>query len=182
MKGDGDPSCFTKIEDTGIPELQEWCHTLTVSSRERAARNFLIHLKTFANSVRSYVSDNGEITAADRLALREKFESAPQDDEDDEEDGMMYGGGWASSDDPILGGLDPYALAGLPHADLYSMNRPAPKVDTRGEAIGIMPRLTRVRMLKAAAPVLLDLNLLYRNSGKLSTNVSRTYRIVSETD
>lgn len=152
VKGDGDPSCFTKVEDTGIPELQEWCHTLTVSSRERAARNFLNHLKTFANSVRSYVSDSGKITAADRLALREKFESAQEDDEDDDMDGMMYGGGWASSDDAMLDGLDPYALAGLPHADLYSMNKPAPKVDARGEAIGITPRLTRVRISESRRP------------------------------
>lgn len=27
--------------DTGIPEIQEWCHQLTVSFRERAAKNFL---------------------------------------------------------------------------------------------------------------------------------------------
>lgn len=145
MKGDGDPSCFTKVEDTGVPELQKWCHTLTVSSRERAARNFLVHLKTFANSIKSYVSDNGDVTAADRLALREKFESTQEDDEDDNMDGMLYGGGWASSDD-LMDGLDPYALAGLPHANLYAMNKPAPKVDARGEAVGITPRLTRVRV------------------------------------
>ena len=56
VKGDGDPTCFTKADNTGIPELQKWCHHLTVSSRERAARNFLAHLKTFASSVKLYVA------------------------------------------------------------------------------------------------------------------------------
>ena len=38
VKGDGEPSCFSNVEDTGIPELQQWCHQLTIASRERAAR------------------------------------------------------------------------------------------------------------------------------------------------
>jgi hypothetical protein len=51
-KGDGDPTCFTDPADTGIPELQEWCQTLTVSARERSARNFFAQLQVFANQVR----------------------------------------------------------------------------------------------------------------------------------
>ncbi|KZT72577.1 hypothetical protein DAEQUDRAFT_685625 [Daedalea quercina L-15889] len=141
VKGDGDPSCFTKVDDTGVPELQNWCHTLTVASRERSARNFLIHLKTFANSVRSYVQDTGDVTAADRATMRDKWESMQEDYEDDAVDAMLYGGGWASSDP--MDGLDPYALAGLPRGNLYAMNRPAPKVDGRGEPVGISPRLKR---------------------------------------
>jgi len=43
----GEPICFSHANDTGIPALQGWCHTLIVSSRERATRSFLTHLKTF---------------------------------------------------------------------------------------------------------------------------------------
>ncbi|KAH9844070.1 Dynamin family-domain-containing protein [Rhodofomes roseus] len=144
VKGDGDPSCFCKVEDTGIPDLQKWCHRLTVASRERAARNFLNHLKTFANGVKSYVEGIGDVTAADRESMREKWESM-QDEDDDPMDGMHYGGGWASSD-PMddMDGLDPYALAGLPRANLYRMQEPAaPKVDKRGDPVGIVPRLVK---------------------------------------
>ncbi|KAL6302427.1 hypothetical protein BKA93DRAFT_737025 [Sparassis latifolia] len=77
VRGDGEPTCFSKLDDTGIPELQEWCHQLTVSSRERAARNFLAHLRTFVDSVRTYVQDSGDVTASDREAMRAKWESTP---------------------------------------------------------------------------------------------------------
>ena len=36
VKGDGEPSTFSNVEDTGIPKLQKWCHQLTLSSRDRA--------------------------------------------------------------------------------------------------------------------------------------------------
>src|SRR5271170_6191908 len=62
VRGDGDPSCFSNVKDTGIPDLQQWCHSLTVSSRERAARNFLSHLKTFATSIQTYVKGIGDVT------------------------------------------------------------------------------------------------------------------------
>jgi len=75
MKGDGHPSCFSKVEDTGILQVKTWCHQLTVSSRERAARNFLIHLKTFASSVQTYVQGIGDVTSKDRLAMQMEWES-----------------------------------------------------------------------------------------------------------
>ncbi|EPQ59276.1 hypothetical protein GLOTRDRAFT_136192 [Gloeophyllum trabeum ATCC 11539] len=127
VKGDGDPSCFSNMEHTGVPALQQWCHTLTVSSRERAARNFLMHLKTFANSVRTYMEGIGEVTEIDRATLREKWESTPQDD-----------------------GAGDFANAGFDLADLgelgalYSMNgKPAKKVDAYGEPTGVTPRLIK---------------------------------------
>lgn len=118
------------MEDTSIPALQDWCHKLTVSSRERAARNFLAHLKTFANSVRGYVQGIGDITAADRTLLREKWESAPQEDDN----GMD--GGW--------GGSDPFDLIDGLGNGMYSMNKPALKVDPYGERLGVTPRLVKV--------------------------------------
>ncbi|CAL1702209.1 unnamed protein product [Somion occarium] len=142
VKGDGDSTCFTNVQDTGVPELQEWCHTLTVSSRERAARNFLTHLKTFANSVRSYFQGIGDVTVGDRETLREKWESSMPDDMDDD-GASAYGGGWASSD-VDMPGLDLSDLTnGLFAAGLYSMNTKPEKVDEYGEAVGVTPRLIR---------------------------------------
>jgi hypothetical protein len=141
VEGDGEATCFSNLEDTSVPALQEWCHQLTISSRERAARNFLSHLKAFANSVRTYVQGIGDITAADRTLLREKWESSPQEDEDQMDPG--YGGGWASSDPFDLPGFA--NLAGGLGDDLYSMNKAAPKVDPYGEPVGVTPLLTKVR-------------------------------------
>ncbi|OCH93605.1 hypothetical protein OBBRIDRAFT_832536 [Obba rivulosa] len=142
VKGDGDPTCFSKVEHTGIPELQQWCHHLTVSSRERAARNFLTHLKTFANSVVTYVRGAVDVTAADREALRQKWESSMSDDEDDDGDSLILHDDWESSDPFDLAILD--ALA-HPHraAALYTMRKEPPKVDRHGELVGVTPRLMR---------------------------------------
>jgi hypothetical protein len=140
VKGDGEASCFSNLEDTSVPALQEWCHQLTVSSRERAARNFLSHLKTFANSVRAYVQGIGDVTAADRTLLREKWESSPQDDDEDMD--PEYDG-WADSDPYDLPGFA--NLAGGLGNGLYSLNKVAPKVDQYGEPAGVTPVLTKVR-------------------------------------
>ncbi|KAF8974240.1 hypothetical protein BDZ97DRAFT_1945601 [Flammula alnicola] len=130
VNGDGGASCFSNVEDTGIPELQKWCHQLTISSRERAARTFMMHIKAFAQSIQSYVQGIGDVTAVDREALREKWESQGFDQ------GEEYG---AASEDPldaILGGLG----AGL-GAGLYTMNKPVAKVDVYGQPTGVTPRL-----------------------------------------
>ncbi|OBZ77146.1 Nuclear GTPase SLIP-GC [Grifola frondosa] len=136
VKGDGDPTCFSKIEDTCIPELQEWCHQLTVSSRERAARNFLTHLKTFSNSVRIYVQGIGDVTQSDREAMREKWESSMAEDVPD-----FMDDGWDSSDpydDELLAALASYGGGGL-----FSMNKRQTKVDKYGEPVGVTPRLVK---------------------------------------
>ena len=145
VQGDGDPACFSKTEDTGIPAVQAWCHHLTVASRERAARNFLTHLRSFADSVKVYLEGIADVTVGDREALKEKWESSIADEDDNDSD--IYGAGWASSDDSLdLPGLamlaDPFG------GGLYSMNRSRkePKVDRFGELIGVTPRLVRVRI------------------------------------
>lgn len=141
VQGDGDPSCFSNVEDTGIPELQDWCHQLTVASRERAARNFLTHLKTFVYSVKVYLEGIGGVTEADREALREKWESSMGDDNGDD---LWNTFNCASSDDALdLPGLamlaNPFAAGGL-----YTMKHKDPKVNRFGELIGITPRLAKV--------------------------------------
>ncbi|KAJ6539274.1 hypothetical protein B0H19DRAFT_1178148 [Mycena capillaripes] len=122
VKGDGEPTCFSNVRDTGIPELQRWCHSLTKSSRERAAKTFLKHLGAFADDVKQYVAGIGEVTAADRESLREKWESGEQEAAEPIDD-----------DDPfaaILGG-----------GGLYTMPKSVPKLDRYGQPIGVTPRL-----------------------------------------
>lgn len=126
--------------------MQKWCHHLTVASRERAARNFLTHLKTFANSVKVYIEGVVGVTAADREALREKWESSEGAANDDDDSMNVFSAGWASSDDPFsdLPGLA--MLADPLGGGLYTMNRKAPKVDRFGELVGVTPRLVKVRL------------------------------------
>ncbi|KAL5508154.1 hypothetical protein ACEPAH_5772 [Sanghuangporus vaninii] len=101
VKGDGNPSCFSSIEDTGILDLQKWCHSLTINSRERAARNFRNQLRVFTTSIKSYIDSFAMVSGADREALRQKWESAhdealytmddyEDDGRDDESDGYDW--------------------------------------------------------------------------------------------
>ncbi|KAJ7498992.1 hypothetical protein FB451DRAFT_1347396 [Mycena latifolia] len=125
VKGDGEPACFSTVQDTSIPALQKWCHSLTKSSRERAARNFLAQLVTFATGVKQYVAGIGDVTAADRESLRAMWESGEQE---------VGPAGVLDDEDPfaaILGG----------GGGLYTMTKAVPKVDRYGNAIGITPRL-----------------------------------------
>ncbi|KAJ1303224.1 hypothetical protein OPQ81_011422 [Rhizoctonia solani] len=75
VKGDGGPNCFTNPEDTEIPALQEWCHKLTLSSRERSARALLHNLTTFLRSIKSYVDKMEGVNVADRQVLANLWES-----------------------------------------------------------------------------------------------------------
>jgi hypothetical protein len=129
VKGDGEATCFSNIEDTQIPLLQEWCHQLTFSSRQRSARAFFGHLKTFATSVETYVRGIGDVTEADRAALRNKWESSAANEED--------GNDWNADGDPFA------AILGGPRNNLYAM--PTPKVDAYGELTGVAPSLAKVR-------------------------------------
>lgn len=93
-----------------------------------------------------YVDGIGDVTAADRETLREKWESDPADDDEDDPDDPMaaFGSGWASSDD----GFDMPSLGAFadPLAGLYTMNNKEPKVDKFGEPVGITHRLCRVSL------------------------------------
>jgi hypothetical protein len=51
VTGDGEPVCFTDVNDTGIPALLEWTRQLTADSQERAARTFVERLSSFARQV-----------------------------------------------------------------------------------------------------------------------------------
>jgi hypothetical protein len=122
VKGDGEPTVFEDKQETGIPALQSWCHTLTDSSRLRAARNFIKHLKTFGQSVASYVTSINDVSVADRLNLKEKWAS------DEPEDPMAV--------DPDL-------------AEMLGM--PVPKARHTGGNKGIMHLLIEVRSCSSFA-------------------------------
>ncbi|KAH7922469.1 hypothetical protein BV22DRAFT_1106623 [Leucogyrophana mollusca] len=145
VKGDGEATCFSNVEDTGIPALQQWCHQLTVSSRERAARNFLSRLKAFSTSVRVYVEGIGDVTAVDREELREKWESTLQHDDGEQ----PYRRGWLDSDGYDSDGYDSDGYDGPDfeswiNARLLTMhNKPPVKVDPQGEPVGVTPRLIK---------------------------------------
>ncbi|KAF8531170.1 hypothetical protein JB92DRAFT_3105602 [Gautieria morchelliformis] len=136
VKGDGKPTCFTDVVNTGIPDLQEWCQSLTVSSRERAARTFLAHLHTFIASVMSYVKGITEVKETDRVALREMWQSQMEDNEEDdgEEEDMIDPFAWLRQDAWNM------AEDGTFHAKKKSQTH---KVNILGEPIGIIPRLTK---------------------------------------
>lgn len=74
VKGDGKPECFSQIEDTGVPDLQSWCHKITSPSRERSSRDFLTQIKLFAASVRDYVADSCDVVEQDRAVMRKKWQ------------------------------------------------------------------------------------------------------------
>ncbi|KAJ7638747.1 hypothetical protein FB45DRAFT_988699 [Roridomyces roridus] len=124
VKGDGAPSCFTNVRDTGIPEIQQWCHSLTKTSRERAAKHFVQHLAVFAQGVKQYINGIGDVTTADRETLRENWESGVQDlgEQLDDEDPFAH----------LLG-----------QSQLYTLPKVTPKVDQYGDESGITPRLVK---------------------------------------
>lgn len=151
-QGDGEPSCFSKVEDTGIPDLQKWCHQLTLSSRDRAARAFLTNLKTFANSVRQYLDNTAQITELDRATLKEKWESGAVHDPEDDPYGLGYDDDDDGYSDDGYGALGAFGRGGINAeidaimhgSSLYTMHRSVPKVDEYGQPIGIVPRLKKV--------------------------------------
>ncbi|KAF8589963.1 hypothetical protein K439DRAFT_1628171 [Ramaria rubella] len=133
VKGDGKPTCFTDVANTGIPALQEWCQTLTVSSRQRSARTFLTHLQSFIASVRSYVQGITEVKEEDRKALREQWETQMEEDDEDENEvdeifdpfSWLRHDAWNEAEDGT-----------------FLAKKKTPKVNMLGEPIGITPLLT----------------------------------------
>ncbi|KAJ3937366.1 MAG: hypothetical protein NXY57DRAFT_981850 [Lentinula lateritia] len=129
VKGDGEPTCFSDKASTGIPDLQAWCHTLTVASRTRAVKNFYDSLKTFATNINSFVSGIGGVTPEDRQALQDKWESE-MDDENEYE--YPYTSDSEVDDDPFTAFLNSRAE----YQGLIAMQR------DKKPSTGITPRLT----------------------------------------
>ncbi|KAG1886363.1 uncharacterized protein F5891DRAFT_1120509 [Suillus fuscotomentosus] len=129
MELDEDPSCFSNIADTGVPALQKWCHRLAVGNQHRAAKQYHLQLKMFANSVRVYTDGISDAIVADSKALREKWESV-----EGGQGPILYDVGMKANhfDIPGLKGFNP------------TMNNSSRlKVDPYGEPTGITPRLVK---------------------------------------
>ncbi|KAH6918038.1 hypothetical protein BKA70DRAFT_7014 [Coprinopsis sp. MPI-PUGE-AT-0042] len=67
---DSEPTCFSNIEDTGIPGLQEWIHIITMASRHRAARDSLSQLSSLTRSIRAF-SETPNVSIAEKEAIRQ---------------------------------------------------------------------------------------------------------------
>ncbi len=96
----------------------------------------------------------GEVTEADRAAMREKWESsmvmegyaASESDPDDDPFSYVFGGGagWGSSDPYDQHSLDDLIAHGPgARSGLLSLNKQT-KVDQYGEPVGVAPRLVAV--------------------------------------
>ncbi|KAG2118858.1 uncharacterized protein F5147DRAFT_757285 [Suillus discolor] len=126
---DGDPSCFSNIADTGVPALQQWCHRLAIGNQHRAAKQYHLQLKIFANSVRAYTDGISDVILADSKALREKWES------------VQGGQGPALYDVGMK--ADHFDIPGLKGFKSTMNNTSRIKVDPYGEPTGITPRLVK---------------------------------------
>ncbi|KZS91715.1 hypothetical protein SISNIDRAFT_487030 [Sistotremastrum niveocremeum HHB9708] len=69
------PICFTAINETGIPALQQWCKDLAVTTRAEAAHKIVTTLNTTLKSISSYLEDLDAVNEKDRKYLREMWES-----------------------------------------------------------------------------------------------------------
>ncbi len=67
--------CFVNEEDTGIPELQAWIQTMTLSAREAGAEKLLRQLRDFAQTVQKWIDGTPGVSQADRDALRDRWQS-----------------------------------------------------------------------------------------------------------
>ncbi|KAH9832231.1 uncharacterized protein C8Q71DRAFT_267535 [Rhodofomes roseus] len=55
--GDGEPYCFSEPDDTGIPQIQQWCYNLGHVRRRNACPGLLTRLSILVESIRSYSED-----------------------------------------------------------------------------------------------------------------------------
>ncbi|KAJ7591152.1 hypothetical protein C8J56DRAFT_934806 [Mycena floridula] len=128
IKSDGPPSCFTDVEDTGVPQLQKWVHELTQASRGRSAKQLLARLQTFSQSVTSALTGINGVTPQDRNTLRDRWESKTAD---------------AAAAEPVdeWEGFDWKGILER-GASLYTM-KSEDKVDAYGILRGISPELAK---------------------------------------
>ncbi|KAI0721893.1 hypothetical protein C8T65DRAFT_825464 [Cerioporus squamosus] len=76
LSGGAESACFTHIEQTCIPALREWCHTLTLPVREKATHNLLVQLRAFVQSFRAFVEGTPGVSEKDRSAMKKRWESS----------------------------------------------------------------------------------------------------------
>ncbi len=77
--GDEVAQCFVNKEDTNVPALQQWCHTLALPVREAATDRLLVRLRAFAESLRSFIEDSPGVRSDDRDTMISQWESPMED-------------------------------------------------------------------------------------------------------
>lgn len=75
VRGDGDPTCFTDIANTGISALQDWCHELTLASCQRNVHDYFNQFVEFYTNVKAYLQGVSNVAKEDHKKLRDKWES-----------------------------------------------------------------------------------------------------------
>ncbi|KDQ17601.1 hypothetical protein BOTBODRAFT_64068 [Botryobasidium botryosum FD-172 SS1] len=123
IKGDGDPVCFCRAEETGVPALRDWCRMLAMKAREKASRTFRNHLRVFATSIKSCLDNIGTISEVDSKALRKQWETAQFH--------RRYSNSRPGSGANITAGISMQLEAGLRR--IVSVNVQEMKTDFRGQ-------------------------------------------------
>ena len=154
--GHGDPR-VTKFVRLNSPPgsaansvLIEWCQTLTVSSRQRAARTFLARLQTFITSGINYVQGIAEVKEEDCKALCNLWKSQLEEEEEDDETDAFDPFSWLRQD----------AWNEDMNGTFCAKKSQTAKVNILGEPIGIIPRLTKVLLLCSRLICLLTIRAL----------------------
>ena len=77
--GDEAAQCFISRDDTNVPALQQWCHTLALPVREAATARLFVRLSAFTESLRSFIEDSPGVRSDDRDAMISQWESPMED-------------------------------------------------------------------------------------------------------
>lgn len=72
---DGEATCFSRIEDTGIPALQEWTRYLASWAADRDAKLFLARLNALSKSIQSWADASTQLTIEDIHSFRNKWKT-----------------------------------------------------------------------------------------------------------
>jgi len=75
VRVDGNSTCFSNADETGIPNLRRYCHLLTASSHRKVAFRRLKDIKALAQVARSTISIVSEGAEKDQEKVRFKWES-----------------------------------------------------------------------------------------------------------
>lgn len=70
------PACFSDVQDTDVPRLQEWCHTLSRSSVKRTALRQARQALQLATAVQSFLQFQLRVSSFDCSVLRHKWKTS----------------------------------------------------------------------------------------------------------
>ncbi len=68
--------CFSNIDQTEIPALREWCHTLTRPAYVETATMLATQFRAFALTLKTFLDDTDGVTEEDRRRIRRQWASS----------------------------------------------------------------------------------------------------------